>query len=73
MFKNIINLSIIIFVVIFITIIQIKPNFLYNKKGYLRIFGLGKNNSTIIPLWLFVIIIAIVSYLLSIIYFNNYS
>ena len=73
MFKTIINLSIIIFVVIFILITQFKPYFLYNKKGCLRVFGLGKNNSTIIPLWLLVIIIAIISYLIFIIYLNNYS
>ena len=61
--NNNISLSIIIFLVIFVIFVYIKPHFLFNKNGLLRNFGLGKSNSTIVPIWLFVIIIAIVSYL----------
>jgi len=67
--NNVINLSILLFVSIFIIFIQIKPSFLYNKKGCLRTFGLGKSNCTIIPIWLFVILISIASYLI-ILYHN---
>ena len=61
--KNCISAAIIIFLIIFILFVYIKPNFLYNKQGALRVFGLGKRNSTILPIWLLVIITAIVSYL----------
>ena len=61
--KNNIGVAIVIFLIIFIIFAFIKPHFLYNKNGGLRIFGLGKSNSSIIPYWLFVIIIAIMSYL----------
>tara|TARA_B100001059_G_C17691341_1_gene505116 strand:+ start:434 stop:580 length:147 start_codon:yes stop_codon:yes gene_type:complete len=40
-----------------------KPAFLFNKNGGVRHFGLGKRNSTIIPIWLFVIILAIMVYM----------
>ena len=61
--KNNISISIVLFVVLFIIFVYLKPHFLYNNNGTLRNFGLGKTNSTILPLWLFVIIISIVSYL----------
>ena len=51
--KNNINLSIIIFIVLFITFVYMKPNFLYTKNGCLRTFGLGKNNCSIFPIWFF--------------------
>lgn len=62
--KNIKTISILIFLILFLLTIFIKPNFIYNRKGNFRIFGLGKTNSTIIPIWLFVLILAISSYLL---------
>ena len=62
--KNIKTISILIFLILFLLTIFIKPNFIYNRKGNFRIFGLGKTNSTIIPIWLFVLILAICSYLL---------
>ena len=62
--KNNIGTTVIIFVIIFAIFIYIKPNFLFTQYGSLRQFGLGKRNGTIIPMWLFVIIIAIIAYLL---------
>ena len=61
--KNNISTAIIIFLVIFIIFAFLKPHFLYAKDGSLRTFGLGKSNCTILPIWLFVIILAIISYL----------
>lgn len=66
--KNNINLSIIIFIVLFIIFVYMKPNFLYTKNGCLRTFGLGKNNCSIFPIWLFVIVLAIFSYLIVLYY-----
>lgn len=61
--KNNITTSIIIFLILFIIFVNVKPNFLFNRKGALRNFGIGKSNTTILPIWLLVIIIAILSYL----------
>ena len=66
--KNNISSAIITFIIIFVVFITVKPHFLFNKKGDLRNFGLGKTNSTILPIWLLVIILAILSYLLILCY-----
>ena len=66
--KNNISLSITLFILIFIIIIYLKPGFLFNNKGMIRNFGLGKTNCSIVPLWLFVILISILSYLLILYY-----
>lgn len=69
--NNKILFSIFIFIIFFIIIIYLKPNFLYTKKGTFRQFGLGKKNSTIIPIWLFILILAIFSYLISSFFIQN--
>ncbi len=54
--------SIVLFL-LFFTLVQImKPNFLYNKDGSIREFGVGYKNKTILPLWLFSIILGILTY-----------
>lgn len=70
--KNITLASIIVFFVIFIIIIQTRPLLLFNKNGIPRHFGIGYKNKTICPIWLFVIISGIFSYL-SILYLINYK
>ena len=70
--KNRLSVSIILFLIIFITIVQFKPAFLFNKDGSIRNFGLGKSNTSIIPVWLFGILIAILSYLL-ILYLTSFN
>ena len=66
--NNNITTAILIFLVIFTIFIYIEPNFLFTKHGSIRHFGLGKRNSTIIPVWLLVIITAIIAYLLTLCY-----
>ena len=70
--KNRLSVSIILFLIIFITILQFKPAFLFNKDGSIRNFGLGKSNTSIIPIWLFGILIATLSYLL-ILYLTSFD
>ena len=55
--------TIIIFVLLFSFIIYLKPEFLFTKNGAIRNFGIGKRNSSIIPIWIVVFILAIFSYL----------
>jgi hypothetical protein len=61
--SNIISLSIILFLIIFTLIHTVKPNFIYNKNGTFRDFGLGYRNKTILPMWLIVVVTAILCYL----------
>ena len=61
--NNITLVSILIFVFIFVIIQMIKPEFLYNKNGSIREFGVGYKNKTILPVWLFSILLGILSYL----------
>lgn len=55
--------SILLFAILFGAIQLAKPNFLYNKDGSIREFGIGYKNKTILPIWLLSIILGIFSYL----------
>ena len=51
---------------------MIKPSFLYNKDSSLRQFGIGYKNNTILPLWLFSIILGILIYMLVLYYVTHF-
>jgi hypothetical protein len=59
---NPINIAIVIFVLGVGIVAMIKPRFIYNDDGSLREFGLGYRKKTIVPLWLAVILLAILAY-----------
>jgi hypothetical protein len=63
--------AIIIFLTIFGIIQMLQPGFLYNKDGSIRDFGVGYRNKTILPLWLFSIILGILSYVF-VLYYLTY-
>jgi len=63
--------SIIIFLVVFGIVQMIQPSFLYNIDGSLREFGVGYKNKTILPLWLFAIVLGILSYIF-VLYYLTY-
>ena len=61
---NLVLYSVLLYILIFFVVIfYLRPAFLFNKDESIKLFGLGYMNKTIIPIWLFTIIIAIVSYL----------
>ena len=62
--------SIIIFLLFFITIILTKPSLMFDKNGKPREFGLGYKNKTIVPIWLAVLLFSIISYLCVLCYIN---
>lgn len=69
--QNNINLTtIVLFLFFFITIVVVKPKFMFDKNGKPREFGLGYKNKTVVPIWLIVILLAIISYLLVLYYLN---
>tara|TARA_B100001758_G_C18353134_1_gene581062 strand:- start:62 stop:319 length:258 start_codon:yes stop_codon:yes gene_type:complete len=61
--KNLSLVSIIIFLIVFTLVIILKPKIMFDRNNIPKKFGLGYKNKTILPIWLFIIIIAIFSYL----------
>jgi len=70
--NNLTSFSILLFVIIFAIIQLVSPAFLYNEDGSLREFGLGTKKKTVLPIWLFAVIIAILSYLTVLYYCNSH-
>jgi hypothetical protein len=67
MFRNVIRqnitlFSILLFLAFYIVIVAYKPNFIYNKDGSLRTFGVGFRKKTVIPVWFLAIFLSIMSY-----------
>jgi hypothetical protein len=60
---NITSISILIFLVLFTLIHQVKPSLLYTKEGGFRQFGVGYKQKTVVPIWLVAIFLAILCYL----------
>ena len=54
--------SIILFIVAVMVIQAARPQFLCNIDGSYKTFGLGYRNKTVVPMWLVIILIAILSY-----------
>jgi len=69
--NNVTLVSIVIFLLVFSIVQMIKPRFLYNTDSSLRQFGIGSKNKTILPLWLFSIILGILIYML-VLYYLTY-
>lgn len=68
--KNASTLAIVLFLFLYISIVALQPNFLYNTDGSLREFGIGFSKKTVFPAWLLAISIAIMSYF-SVFYYIN--
>ena len=68
--KNINLTSIVVFLLLFAMIMITKPSIMFDKIGKPRAFGIGYKNKTILPLWLSVIILAILSYLFILCFIN---
>ena len=60
---NILNFSILVFLITFTSLHAVKPSFLYDEDGAFRKFGLGYRHKTVVPIWLMAIVLAIFSYL----------
>lgn len=62
--KNINLVAIVLFLFLFTFIVLLKPDFMFNRDGSLRNFGIGYKNKTVVPIWLVTIILAILAYFL---------
>lgn len=69
--KNITLFSILLFLVFYIVIVAYKPNFIYNKDGSLRTFGVGFSRKTVIPVWFLAIFLSLMSYFILFYYVSS--
>jgi hypothetical protein len=70
--QNIKSISLLIYVIFFTLLILNKPIFLFNGDGSVKEFGLNNINKTVLPLWLIIIGIAILSYM-GVLYYLAYG
>lgn len=68
--QNITLVAVILFVMIFGIIQMSKPACFYNRNGSIREFGVGYKNKTILPIWLFSLLLGILCYLAVLYYVN---
>jgi len=62
------SVALIFYLFLYSLVLVYKPAFLYNTDGSLRQFGLGFRRKTVVPIWLFSIVLAIVAYFLVLTY-----
>ena len=55
--------ALLLYCIAFVGIVLTRPQFLFKHNGSIRVFGIGYREKTIIPLWLFSIILGIFSYM----------
>ena len=55
-------IAVFIFLILFGIINALRPSVIYNKDLSFRRFGIGYKNKTVIPIWLFSIMLAILVY-----------
>lgn len=57
------HITILLFITIFALTNYMKPSCLYKTDGSARLFGIGYKNKTIVPVWVYSICLAILSYI----------
>lgn len=62
--NNVIHFSIILYIFTIVTLWIVKPRLIFNEHNKLKEFGIGRYNKTILPFWLVVILVSILSYFL---------
>jgi hypothetical protein len=56
------SVAIIIYLIIFFILHQIKPSIVYDENGAFRDFGVGYSHKTVVPIWLVSILLSILIY-----------
>ena len=60
--EALIIIAVFMFLILFGIINAFRPSIIYNKDLSFRRFGIGYKNKTVVPIWLFSIILAILVY-----------
>jgi hypothetical protein len=61
-----------IYLLLVAAFLYVRPGVAFGKDGQIRPFGTGQSDSTVFPLWWWVFVLAVVSYLL-VVWFLGYS
>lgn len=61
-----------IYLLLVAAFLYLRPAVAFGKDGQIRPFGTGQKDSTVFPLWWWVFVLAVVSYL-TVVWFLNYS
>jgi hypothetical protein len=69
---NIIYVAIFIFIALFAIVNLFRPSIIYNRDLSFRRFGIGYKNKSVLPIWLFSIVLAIVVYVV-VMYVYDYN
>jgi hypothetical protein len=70
--ENVVFVAIFVFIGLFGLINAFRPSIIYNRDLSFRRFGIGYKNKSVLPIWLFSIILAIVVYVV-VMYIYNYK
>ncbi len=69
---NIVLVAILLYIILYGVVLLAQPSFLYKPDSTLRQFGVGYRNKTILPMWLFALILGIICYL-AVIYYLEFQ
>lgn len=69
---NMIYVAIFIFIALFAIINLFRPSIIYNRDLSFRRFGIGYKNKSVLPIWLFSIVLAILVYV-AVMYLYDYN
>lgn len=70
--ENMIYVAIFVFIALFAIVNAFRPSIIYNRDLSFRRFGIGYKNKSVIPIWLFTIVLAIIVYV-AVMYLYDYS
>lgn len=70
--RNVTLFSILLFLFFYIIINSYTPNFIYNRDGTLRTFGIGFSKKTVFPAWFLAIFLSIMSYFIVFYYVSTF-
>lgn len=69
---NMIYVAIFIFIILFALVNAFRPSIIYNRDLSFRRFGIGYKNKSVLPIWLFSIVLAIIVYI-GVMYIYDYE
>lgn len=70
--NHVVLVTITIFLLLLSLIMIFRPAFIFNKNGSIKEFGIGYKNKTVLPIWIVIILLAIISYFFTLYYLNSY-
>lgn len=70
--NHVVLVTITIFLLLLSLIMIFRPAFIFNKNGTMKEFGIGYKNKTVLPIWMVIILLAIISYFFTLYYLNSY-